>query len=67
MLFIRRQICYYTGSSRKIIYCIGKFVKSVERIAAVISASFPTPGLLKRLNEIVPFEDGAEILTFSRS
>ena len=30
----------------------------------MISASFPTPGLLKRLNEIVPSEDGAVSLTF---
>ena len=47
----------------KLFIALAKFVRSVERIAAVISASFPTPGLLKRLNEIVPSEDGALSLT----
>ncbi len=42
---------------------LARFVKSVDNIEAVISASFPTPGLLKRLNETVPLEDGAEIFT----
>ena len=43
---------------------LARFVKSVDKIEAVISASFPAPALLKRLNEIVPSEEGAEIFTF---
>ena len=43
---------------------LAKFVRSVDKIVALIDASFPTPCLLRRLKEIVPFDAGAESLTF---
>ena len=52
-VFYLKKVATTPVLPEKLFIALAKFVKSVERIAAEISASFPTPGLLKRLNEMV--------------